>query len=114
MVGQKRPGKTIGLRIGNQLRQPLNKFSPVVIGTKNPPPFNAPDDHVLQRPGAYVFAEASPQRSILTLLTRKGSACILPIRFSLYTNKFSQVPEKYEKNWCVKITITLQHDIIKV
>ena len=45
---------------------------------------------------------------------RNGSACILPIRFSFYTNKFSQVAEKCEKNWCVKITITLQHDIIKV
>jgi len=67
----------------------------------------------------YVYGVVGrPQKQATLLATvmagSKGSACILPNRFSLYTNKFSQVAEKCEKNWCVKITIARQNDIISV
>ena len=48
-IGENRLCKAIGLRLGNRFREPLQKILPIVIGSKNFPALDSPDDHMVQR-----------------------------------------------------------------
>lgn len=50
MIIEHSPGKTIDISGRDQHRQALQKINPIVIGSEYLPPFDSPDDHMVQRP----------------------------------------------------------------
>lgn len=48
VVGDKRPGETIGSRVHQKGRKAFTKISAISVVPENIPPFNSPDNHMLQ------------------------------------------------------------------
>jgi hypothetical protein len=50
VVFEKTPGETIGFGFGDQFRKPVHEIHPIIVGPEYFPPFDPPDDHMMQRP----------------------------------------------------------------
>jgi hypothetical protein len=52
MIGEECPGKTIRLRLGEDITEALSKIIPVLIIKEYPPAFNSAHDDMMQGPGS--------------------------------------------------------------
>ena len=52
MIGDERPSKTKGLRLGDDITQPFNKIIPVLIIGEYPPTLDSTNNNMMQGSGS--------------------------------------------------------------